>query len=200
MDNNHQNFVNVVFEDILKKLQIIMNDLTSNTERSIIILKINELMKNIKNTINNSTFQDRIINNNTKNFKINFNYGEYIGEIKNGVPNGRGKLYYKGQYNGDIYEGDFKNGEPEGRGIYYHHNGNIYDGDFKKDRADGKGIFYCQDGSRYEGDFIKDMRHGKGVFYFQNGDRMMGDYFNNKEIGKHVILHANGQISQKNFH
>ena len=31
--------------------------------------------------------------------------GIYTGEIKNDIPNGRGKLIYNGVYDGDIYQG-----------------------------------------------------------------------------------------------
>ncbi len=125
--------------------------------------------------------------------------GIYTGEIKNGIPDGRGKLIYNGVYDGDIYQGDFKNGKPDGKGIYYHHNGNRYEGDFKNDKADGKGIFYFANGNRYEGDWKEDAREGQGTLYYANGDRMIGDYHNDKPIGKHAILYANGNISQKIF-
>ena len=134
---------------------------------------------------------------NNKIATLTFDYGKFTGEIKDGVPNGRGKLDYTGSLKGDRYEGEFKNGEPEGKGTYYHRNGNIYSGDLKNDKAYGKGIFYFHDGKRYEGDFVNDARHGKGIIYFPNGDRMMGDYQWDKMIGKHVILHANGNVSEK---
>ena len=130
---------------------------------------------------------------------ITLDDGVYTGEIKDGVPNGRGKLVYTGNNTGDRYEGDFKNGKPEGKGIYYHKNGNIYSGDLKNDTANGKGILYSINGNRYEGDWVKDCPHGKGIKYFKNGDRMMGDYNEGKPIGKHVILHANGNVSEKIF-
>ena len=130
---------------------------------------------------------------------ITYDYGIFTGEIKDGIPNGKGIINYTGQLQGDKYEGEFKNGEPEGKGIYYHRNGNIYSGDFKKDKAYGKGIFYSRDGDRYEGDWVNDCKHGKGIIYYKNGDRMMGDYSNNQPIGKHVILYADGNISQKIF-
>ena len=130
---------------------------------------------------------------------IKYDYGLFIGEVKDGIPNGRGKIIYTNELKGDIYEGDFKNGEPEGKGTYYHRNGNIYSGDFKNDKACGKGIFYNKDGSRYEGDWVDDAWHGKGIRYYQNGDRIMGDYYKGSPIGKHVILHANGNVSEKIF-
>ena len=158
-----------------------------------------ELIKKFNSLINEQEKNDNNNNQSNNISTIKFDYGEYTGEVKNGVPEGRGKLIYTGNYEGDRYEGDFKNGEPNGKGIYYHSNGNKYEGDFKNDKAQGKGIFYNKNGNRYEGDFIEDSKEGKGIFYFANGDRMMGDYHNDRPIGNHVILHSNGTISTKNF-
>ena len=146
-----------------------------------------------KNENNNQSISGR------QNSKITFDYGVYTGEVKNGVPDGRGKLDYSGIYKGDRYEGDFRNGVPNGKGIYYHSNGNIYEGSFRNDKANGKGIFYFNNGNRYEGDFVDDGKEGKGIYYYANGDRMMGNYHNDKPIGNHAVLHSDGNISLKQF-
>ena len=52
----------------------------------------------------------------------------YIGQVLNGVPDGKGIMYFN---NGDRYEGEWKNNIKEGRGIYYWNNGDIYEGDYK---------------------------------------------------------------------
>ena len=67
-----------------------------------------------------------------------FNY--YIGEIKNGKPNGRGKKYNKSHTL--IQEGDFVDGKYEGIGNLNSGNDEYYYSDFKNGEYNGKGILY----------------------------------------------------------
>ena len=55
----------------------------------------------------------------------------YIGEVKNGKPEGRGQQIWS---DGRMYVGEFKNGKLDGRGTYAYPNGVKYLGEFK----DGK--------------------------------------------------------------
>ena len=114
-----------------------------------------------------------ILNNNIKKEEIKYKDGKYIGQILNGLREGKGIYYYK---SGDRYEGYFRNGKQEGKGIYYYN-----------------------DGDRYEGDFRNGKKEGKGIYYYNNGDRSMGDYYNNNQIGKHVILTRNGEVIVNNY-
>ena len=95
------------------------------------------------------------------------------------------------------YIGQILNGVPEGKGIMYWNNGDRYEGDWKNDKIEGKGIYYYNNGDRYEGDWKNGKREGKGIAYYNNGDREMGDYLNGKEIGKHVTLTFNGEVKTK---
>lgn len=49
----------------------------------------------------------------------------YIGDFREGMRQGWGKLYYP---NGDFYEGQFKNGARHGLGKFYEQKGGSYDG------------------------------------------------------------------------
>ena len=198
------------FKNIINLLKNIVNDVKTNKSQDNILSQLNITLNNInkihqkvkkelEEASNNGAAPPLINTDSNKIMTLNTEDGQYIGETKNGVPDGRGKLIYNGDLTGDIYEGDFKNGLPEGKGKFFHRNGNIYEGDMIKDKADGRGIFYFNDGKRFEGEFKKDAREGKGILYFANDDRMMGDYHKDKPIGKHVILHSNGNISQKIF-
>ena len=57
------------------------------------------------------------------------NYGTYVGEIKNGKPNGFGTKTY--QYDLGKYEGEWKNGEMHGQGTHYKF-GTVSKGEFRK--------------------------------------------------------------------
>ena len=60
--------------------------------------------------------------------------GSYVGEMKNGLADGKGTAI--GQ---DAYTGDFKKGLPDGKGIYTDSEGNIFKGSFQRGLKEGKG-------------------------------------------------------------
>ena len=103
------------------------------------------------------------------------------------------------KYDNGKYIGQVVNGLREGKGIYYFNNGDRYEGDFKNDNKEGKGIYYWNNGDRYEGDWKNDNKEGKGIYYWNNGDREMGDFLNGNPIGKHVILTINGEVIVNNY-
>ncbi len=53
----------------------------------------------------------------------------YVGEIKNGKPNGRGMLIF---IFGDLYLGDFKDGKKHGQGTFTFHDGIKVEGEFRE--------------------------------------------------------------------
>ena len=55
---------------------------------------------------------------------MNYFIGKYIGNIKNGIKEGKGKFFYN---NKDIYDGEFKNDVKEGKGKLNYISGNEYD-------------------------------------------------------------------------
>ena len=77
----------------------------------------------------------------------------YIGQIKNGLRNGNGKIYYA---NGNIqFEGYFINDKPEGIGKYIYKNGNYFIGQFKNGLRNGKVKEYYENGNiKLESDYI----------------------------------------------
>ena len=72
----------------------------------------------------------------------------YIGDIKNNLKHGKGKIYYA---TGNIkYDGDFINDKFEGNGKYIYKNGDYYIGEWKNNVVHGIGKFLI--GKRiYEG-------------------------------------------------
>ena len=55
----------------------------------------------------------------------------YVGEVKGGKTNGKGKITWA---DGDVYEGEWKDGKRTGKGKYTWADGDVYEGEFK----DGK--------------------------------------------------------------
>ena len=239
MDNLF-NMINKIFIKFYNSLIEIISDLSqlkNYTNDDIIIVRLDFTMNKLNAIINeNNNYVEliksniydfgkkydestTIVNNNIKKEEIKYKDGKYIGQVLNGLREGKGIYYYnngdkyegfwknnkkdgKGIYyynDGNRYEGEWKNGIKEGKGIYYYNDGDRYEGDFKNDRYDGRGIYYYNDGERYEGDWIDDKRQGKGIYYYNNGDKRFGDYYKDKPIGKHVKFTKDGKIKMKNY-
>ena len=143
MEQNMFNLNNKIYSNNNNLLLEIVNDLNqvinnSKEDLSIKILGnkinkinyiINENKKNLQlptNDINlmsnqiNKSFDKLEINNINKQ-EIKYNNGsKYIGQVVNGLPEGKGIKYFD---NGVIYEGEWRNNNKEGKGIYYYNSG-----------------------------------------------------------------------------
>ena len=135
MDTNILNLVkkiyltNDILSGIIKDLQLLLN----NTLNNIII-------NGLRNTISKINF------NNLYNQEIIYSNGRYIGQIVNGVRDGKGIYYFN---DGSRYEGYWKNNKRHGKGCDYYNNGERYEGEFRNDKFDGKGIYYYKNSDRY---------------------------------------------------
>ena len=225
----------------LKTYHKIYNDMITNYENKNInyelIQSINQMdnnivkknlieintYKNIVNKINSLIDFSDILNNKTSDYNETVTYengDKYIGEIKNGLKNGKGTMYYN---NKDKYEGEWKNDKMEGTGTYTFHidgseykgelkndkmegkgkftfkNGNIYVGECYNNKREGKGILYYSDGNRYEGDYKNNVREGKGKMYYNDGSTYEGDYKDDKKEGWGIYKYSDGNIYEGNF-
>ena len=216
----HDNLIIKRIGDLIIKMNYSINENKKNTE--VIINYISSMQNKLYNQMNKK-FDEFKINNTINNKELRINNGKYIGQVVNGLAEGKGiwygdngdryegdwkngkqegkgiKYWHNDPWKGDIYEGEYKNDNKEGKGIYYYHNGDIYEGDFRDDMAGGKGIGYFNNGDRYEGGFKNYKFEGEGIFYFNNGDRIMGNYNNGQRVGRHVILTKNGDVKIENY-
>ena len=187
-----------------------VKNLNEGTFIGIIIDQLREKLKNRIQTNENITksVPDKINNNNNvifpgnienkQNRGINYiiNEDRYIGDFKDGVPDGKGLHYYR---TGEKYEGYFKKGVREGKGVYYYKNGDRYEGDFKNNRIEGKGILYHINGDKYEGEFKNDKPEGKGKTTMSNGDWYEGFHKNGIPEGKGIAHYSNGERYEGDF-
>ncbi|WP_069649763.1 hypothetical protein [Caloranaerobacter ferrireducens] len=93
----------------------------------------------------------------------------YSGEMKDGLPHGKGKLYWE---DGTLlYEGEFKEGEVTGVGKSYFLTGGVSQiGNWKNGILDGKVVTYYENGQIcYDGYYKDGMPHGYGISYYEDG-------------------------------
>ena len=156
-----------------------------------------------------------------KNNKMEYSNGDvYVGETKELLPHGKGKLTknsesYEGDFVegemtgygvyvyssqiGDKYEGFMKNGVREGTGKYTWADGSTYEGGYKNDMKDGEGTFIFANGDRYDGHFVSDVRQGKGTYTWKNGDYYTGDFKNNMMDGHGTYYWVSGRSYEGTF-
>ena len=87
-------------------------------------------------------------------------YGKnkYVGKIKNGEPNGEGKITYA---DGNSYEGNFINGVKNGYGTFKWSDGEVYVGNWKNNRKSGQGSYRYSDGEVWTGNWKDDKQDQK---------------------------------------
>ena len=129
----------------------------------------------------------------------------YIGQVKNSVFNGQGRLIQK---NGEIYEGTFVKGDKKGFGTIFFPdktiftgeiNGEIlligemrwtdgtkYEGKFNENSLEGNGIL-IGNGEKYEGNFVENYMEGMGTYFFKDGSIYIGTFLKNKKHGEGTL-------------
>ncbi|MEO7309653.1 MAG: hypothetical protein ABIX01_04600 [Chitinophagaceae bacterium] len=83
----------------------------------------------------------------------------YVGEIKNGKPSGKGLAIYKNNPT-QKYFGEFENGLYNGKGSLIYSDGRISTGNFKDGKLFGTAVFIGKDGSLLWGNYGKDNWEG----------------------------------------
>ena len=135
-NSSHENLTIKRISDVIIKMNFIINENKKTRELimnqfTLLQNQINQLSK--KFDINNINNQQELKGKNWR----------YVGQIVNGLREGKGIVYYN---DGDRYEGDYRNGKKEGKGIYYYNNGDREMGDFYNGKAIGKFVMLTRDG------------------------------------------------------
>ena len=119
----------------------------------------------------------------------------YLGQMKNGKKEGRGKQIWG---DGPFYDGFWKNDLATGLGRFIHEDGEIYEGEWLNDKAHGKGKYIHCDGANYIGDWIEDQQ-SDGVETFADGAKYVGSYKEGKKNGKGEFYWADGSSYKGEF-
>lgn len=118
--------------------------------------------------------------------------GQYVGDVKDGVPHGRGTLTYHPGMELKKYEGQWEKGKFHGRGVLKYSNERRYEGQWENGLRHGKGIEFYANGAKYEGDFFHDKKQGKGKMRYADGDTYDGGWENNKFHGQGTHKQTDG--------
>lgn len=134
--------------------------------------------------------------------------GHYYGYVKNGKPDGLGKMNYA---DSSIYAGKWHAGKWHGQGLYVHGADSIFgewksgkicgdviyrtpqlffEGSFVDNVPVGEGNLALSDGSYYSGCWLAGKRNGHGDMVFSNGDSYFGEWRNNMFHGTGTYKYA----------
>ena len=122
------------------------------------------------------------------------NGDHYLGEMKNGVPDGKGTLNSIFDGMGYTYVGEFKRGKKNGRGnLSSKDNKYNYDGAWKDDKKNGVGTLFDY-GDKYTGDFMDDKYCGNGTLCGKNGEIYECEFRDGKPNGFGRVTLVNGDV------
>lgn len=137
---------------------------------------------------------------------INYDDGSiYTGEVNaSGVPHGKGKRAWHGEWEGFSYEGDYVNGEWHGKGRYSYPDGGYYEGDYVHGKQTGKCKIYFGsaspfNGALYEGDIVDGQWTGRGKIAYTDGSGYEGEYLNGQWNGHGKYTSADGGYYEGEF-
>ena len=111
---------------------------------------------------------------------VSFGDNEYVGELKDGEPNGQGTMTW---ISGNKYVGEWQNGKIHGVGTKTWISGNKYVGEWKDNKRHGQGVFTYASGKKYVGEFKDGEPNGQGTMTFTSGDKYVGEWKDNNPHG-----------------
>ena len=130
---------------------------------------------------------------------LKYSNADYVGALKNNVPNGYGTLTFSsGENTGQSYLGQFKNGKAHGQGKTSWPNGGSHTGSYKKGNADGLGTTIWSNGSKYLGHFLDNKRHGQGKYTYLDGRTREGTFVDGR-FQRGVERTPSGSIREGTF-
>jgi hypothetical protein len=127
------------------------------------------------------------------------NGDKYTGQLDNGYPEGKGKVYNaSGKL---VFDGEMSYGIPkDGRYKTYFDNGKLeFDGRMENGVANGDGKQYGPDGKLiFDGSFLNGER-SEGTLTYGNGDKYTGPFDNDKPNGTGKLQYKNRDVYEGDF-
>jgi hypothetical protein len=123
----------------------------------------------------------------------------YVGEVKNGKPNGLGIFIYQNGF-ALRYAGFFVEGLPQGKGTMLLDNGAVLTGTWAKGKPNGTGANLTSDGDLYIGQFANGAKNGKGTLIFKNNSISQGYFKDDKRNGRAIYISKDAKILSDNIY
>ncbi len=128
----------------------------------------------------------------------------YVGEVKNGVPNGQGSW---ASLDGHKYFGEWKDSKWHGQGTLTSPDGTKYVGEFQNGLEHGQGTWTKSDGTKYVGEWEYGERNGQGTYTYPDETKYVGSFRDNRFHGKGTFtwpegrwwLNETNEIEKKGF-
>ena len=118
-------------------------------------------------------------------YDTNTIYSTYTGSLKDGRPNGQGRLQFR---SGELFEGHFLDGALEGKGLHVDVAGNRYEGDFRNGKPHGEGRLAETTGDIYVGSFANGLKNGEGETRLAGGATYTSRWTMGMESGRPEIV------------
>lgn len=123
----------------------------------------------------------------------------YVGQVKNGKPNGLGTFVYRNAY-ALRYVGYFVDGKPAGKGALVFNGGNFLWGEWKNGKLNGKGANLNASGDLYVGNFVDGEKSGYGNLFFKNNGFLQGSFAKDGMEGRVIYIGSEGKILNDNIY
>jgi hypothetical protein len=114
---------------------------------------------------------------------------KYVGDFRDGKPNGQGTVTYA---DGGKYVGEVRDGQRHGYGSLTTPNGDKYVSEFRDDQPNGHGTLTAPSGEKYVGEFRDGMRNGHGSTVWPDGASYVGEFRDGKRNGHGTYTSASG--------
>lgn len=119
-----------------------------------------------------------------------FGNHRYDGNIKDGLPDGRGTMYWADK---SVYEGEWAEGKMNGEGIMTRPDGNRRQGRWVNGQMTGPGEIRYPDGRVYRGEIVDGLRHGHGQLHHPGGEWFDGEFINDRITENGTYYDASGR-------
>lgn len=120
-------------------------------------------------------------------------FSEYEGEVRDGRPEGRGKIRLK---SGLVYDGTWRDGVMTGYGVLRFATGDRYAGAVRDGAPDGLGRYAAVDGTVFEGSFLAGRRDGAGTLTLPDARRFRSVWVDGVEVERAPLDGAPAVLAQ----
>ena len=111
-------------------------------------------------------------------------FSDYEGEVRDGRPEGRGRIRLK---SGLVYDGTWRDGVMTGYGVLRFATGDRYSGAVRDGAPNGRGRYAALDGTIFEGGFVSGVRDGEGTLTLPDARRFRSVWQDGVEVERTLL-------------